>query len=438
MTPVIATIPDSNAVGRAALRKANLRLLPLLGLGYGAAILDRNNISFAALQMNRDLHFSASMYGFGAGLFFVGYAACEIPSNLLLCRFGARRWIARILFTWGLLAVGMMLVRTPLQFYCMRFSLGVAEAGFFPGVVFYLMHWFPDSMRARAISHVYIAAAFAGVLNGLLAGPLLRLQGKLGLAGWQWLFLLEGLLPIMLSVLYLMYLPDHPGEAKWLTTEERNWLIHSIDHEMAGVVSHGGVMKALRDPRIWQFGLVSFCMMACIFSYIFSAPAILQSSTALSVGKIGLITASISVLSAITLVFNAKRSDQAGERYWHLAMPMLLMAVGFTMSGLLSGVWVAPALATCAIGFYATQGIFFAMPATFMKGKAAAVGIAAINSIAMLGGFVGPFWMGLMKDWTGSYRIGLITLAIPSLVGAVTTVFLRSRALEEGRSRESY
>jgi ACS family tartrate transporter-like MFS transporter len=434
MTTVIATIPDSNAVGRSALRKANLRILPLLGLGYGAAILDRNNIGFASLQMNHDLHFSATMYGFGAGLFFLGYAACEIPSNLLLYRFGARRWIARILFTWGLLAMGMMLVRTPIQFYCMRFLLGMAEAGFFPGAVFYLMHWFPNYMRARAISRFYIAASLAGVVNGLLAGPLLSLQGKLGLAGWQWLFLVEGLLPAVLGVLYLVYLPDHPGEAKWLTTEERNWLIHSIDQEMAGVISHGGVMKALRDPRIWQFGLVSFCMMACIYTYLFSAPAVLQQSTAWSVSKIAVIMACISVLCAIALVSNAKHSDQSGERYWHMATPMLLMAVGFALSGLLSGAAVAPALAVGAVCFYATQGIFFAMPATFMKGKAAAVGIAAINSISMLGGFVGPLWMGLMKDRTGSYRIGLITLAIPSLIGAAMTLFLRSRTLEERRS----
>ena len=378
-----ATIPDSNAVGRLALRKANLRLLPLLALGYAAAILDRNNIGFAALQMNHDLHFSASMYGFGAGLFFVGYAACEIPSNLLLCRFGARRWIARILFTWGLLAVGMMLVKTPMQFYCMRFLLGAAEAGFFPGVVFYLMHWYPDAMRARATSRVYLASALAGIANGLLAGPLLSLQGKLGLAGWQWLFLLEGLFPIGLSVLYLVYLPDHPGEAKWLTTEERDWLIHSIDRDMAGVKGHGDAMKALRDPRIWQFGIVSFCMMACIFSYAFSGPAVLQKSTALSVSKIGWIVAVIGALGAIALVYNARRSDQSGERYWHMATPMLLMAVGFAMSGLVTGAAVAPALALGTVCFYATQGIFHAMPATFLKGKPAAVGIAAINSIAL-------------------------------------------------------
>jgi ACS family tartrate transporter-like MFS transporter len=430
MTSVVATIPDSDAIGRLALRKANLRILPLIGLGYGAAILDRNNIGFASLQMNHDLHFSATMYGFGAGLFFVGYAACEIPSNLLLYRFGARRWIARILFSWGLLAMGMTLVRTPIQFYCVRFLLGVAEAGFFPGVVFYLMHWFPGSMRARAISLFYVAAPLVGILNGLLAGPLLSLQGKLGLAGWQWLFLVEGLPPIALSLLYLAYLPDHPGEAKWLTTEQRSWLVQSIDQDMAGVVSHGGVTEALRDSRIWQFGLVSFCMMACIYSYTFLAPAVLKKSTAFSVGKIGLIMAFIALLSAIGLVLNAKHSDQVGERYWHMAIPMLLMAVGFATSGLLSGIAVAPALAMGAIGFYATQGIFFAMPSTFLKGKPAAVGIAAINTISMLGGFVGPFGLGLMKDWTGSYRIGLITLAIPSLIGAAMTFFLRSRTLK--------
>ena len=232
-----------------------------------------------------------------------------------------------------------------------------------------------------------------------------------------------------------MYLPDHPREAKWLTEEERNWLIYRIDEKMAGVTGHGGVIKALRDPRIWQFGMVSFCMMACIFSYAFSGPAVLQKSTALSVGKIGLVIAIICALGAIALVYNAKHSDQAGERYWHMATPMLLMAVGFAMSGLVSGDGVVPALAMGAICFYARKG--FAMPGTFMKGKPAAVGIAAINSIALLGGFVCPFWMGLMRDWTGSYRIGLITLAILSLIGAGMILYLRSNALARGQGPTS-
>src|ERR1700734_44262 len=214
---VAQPLPIDHAVGRAALRKAGWRLIPLLALGYCIAHMDRVNISFASLQMNRDLHFSASVYGFGAGLFFVSYAACEVPSNLLLYRVGARWWFARIMLTWGLLAMGMMLVKTPLQFYAMRFLLGMAEAGFFPGVIFYLAQWFPVHMRARAISRFYVSLPLASVLTGAIAGPLLELQGKAGLAGWQWLFLVEGLPAVLLSIVFLVYLPAGPAHAKWLT-----------------------------------------------------------------------------------------------------------------------------------------------------------------------------------------------------------------------------
>jgi MFS transporter, ACS family, tartrate transporter len=219
---VIVKDPASSAdltVGHSALRKAGLRFLPLIALGFGIANIDRANISFASLQMNRDLHFSASIYGLGAGLFFLSYAACELPSNLLLVRFGARRWIARIMFTWGVIAMGMMFVKTPLQFFVMRLSLGAAEAGFFPGVVFYLMQWFPAEMRARALSRFYVAVLLSSVLMGVIAGALLNLQGRLGLAGWQWLFFIEGLPAVLLSILFLTYLPDKPAEAKWLTEE---------------------------------------------------------------------------------------------------------------------------------------------------------------------------------------------------------------------------
>src|SRR5277367_5830077 len=211
--PAVAEVvsgPLPESIGRSAMRKATWRLIPLIALGYGTAYMDRVNISFASLQMNRDLHFSASIYGLGAGLFFLSYAACEIPSNLLLYRFGARRWFARIMFTWGLLAMGMMFVKTPMQFYVMRFLLGMAEAGFFPGVIFYLGQWFPQHMRARAISRFYIAYPISTVLMGAIAGVLLGLQGKAGLAGWQWLFLIEGLPAIVLSIVLLVYLPSGP------------------------------------------------------------------------------------------------------------------------------------------------------------------------------------------------------------------------------------
>jgi ACS family tartrate transporter-like MFS transporter len=212
---------DLAAIGRSAQRKAGLRLLPIIGIGYGLAYMDRINISFASLQMNRDLHFSASVYGFGAGLFFIGYALCEVPSNLALLRFGAKRWLARIMFTWGLLATAMLFVRTPLEFNIVRFLLGMAEAGFFPGVIYYLTLWFPAHMRARAVSRFYIALPLSSVAMGSVAGWLLGLGGKLGLAGWQWLFLIEGPPAALFSFVILRLLPDNPTQAAWLTADEK-------------------------------------------------------------------------------------------------------------------------------------------------------------------------------------------------------------------------
>src|SRR5271156_5950565 len=208
--PTLAAETDET-IAASALRKASLRLIPLIALGYGTAYMDRVNISFASLQMNRDLHFTASIYGLGAGLFFLSYAVCEVPSNLLLCRFGARRWLSRIMITWGVLAIAMMFVKTPMQFYVLRFLLGMAEAGFFPGVVFYLMQWFPPEARARAVSGFYISLPLSSVVMGSIAGALLNLQGRLGLAGWQWLFLVEGMPAIILSFVFLLRLPDTPA-----------------------------------------------------------------------------------------------------------------------------------------------------------------------------------------------------------------------------------
>src|SRR5277367_6883206 len=226
-------VAEEERIGQSAVRKASWRLIPLIALGYGTAFMDRINISFASLQMNRDLHFSATVYGFGAGLFFLSYAVCEVPSNLLLVRFGARRWLARIMFTWGLLAISMMFVKTAPQFYIVRFLLGMAEAGFFPGVVYYLMQWFPPERRARAISGFYVSLPLSSVVMGGVAGALLNLQGRLGLAGWQWLFLVEGLPAIVLAVIFLVHLPDTPADAKWLHPEERRWLLAQIHADAA-------------------------------------------------------------------------------------------------------------------------------------------------------------------------------------------------------------
>ena len=260
--PVSSLHPPDSLTGKSALRKASLHLIPLLGLGYGIAFMDRINISFASLQMNRDLHFSATVYGFGAGLFFLSYAACEVPSNLLLCRFGARRWLALIMLTWGLLAMGMLFVRTPVQFYVMRFLLGVAEAGFFPGVIFYLSQWFPARMQARAISRFYIAFPLASMFMGAVASPLLRLQGRLGLAGWQWLFLLEGLPSVLFSAVLLRYLPDY-AEAGAVAERERTrcgWC-SELANESVGP-AHGEKVSA-RRCAIRAYGRLGESCCAC-------------------------------------------------------------------------------------------------------------------------------------------------------------------------------
>jgi MFS transporter, ACS family, tartrate transporter len=425
---VAQPLPLDHAVGRAALRKASLRLIPLLFLGYGVAYMDRVNISFASLQMNRDLHFSASIYGFGAGLFFVSYAACEVPSNLLLYRVGARRWFARIMFTWGLLAMAMMFVKTPVQFYIMRFLLGMAEAGFFPGVIFYLGLWFPQHMRARAISRFYIALPLSTVLMGAVAGFLLGLQGRAGLAGWQWLFILEGLPAILLSIVLLVYLPCGPEEAKWLTEEERQWILHHL-RPSGPVDGHGiPIGRVLLDRRVWQISLVFICMLGTSYAYSFSAPAIVQGLTGLSIRNVGFLVALMNLLGAPAMILNAVHSDRTRERYLHVAIPFLLVTSGYLIAGLSVAPFIAvPALAMASVSYFALQGPLLALAISFLHGKSAAAGIATMNTVGILGGFFGPLGMGLAKDFTGSYQRGLLMLIIPSAVSATTIFLMRSR-----------
>jgi ACS family tartrate transporter-like MFS transporter len=424
-----AFLPMDDAVGRVALRKAGWRLIPLLALGYGIAYMDRVNISFAALQMNRDLHFSASIYGFGAGLFFVSYAACEVPSNLLLYRVGARRWFARIMLTWGLLAMAMMFVKTPLQFYVMRFLLGMAEAGFFPGVIFYLSQWFPVHMRARAISRFYVSLPLASVLTGAIAGALLDLQGKAGLAGWQWLFLVEGLPAVVLSLVFLVYLPAGPAQAKWLTENEREWIIHRLG-KSATDDGHGVPLgRALLDHRVWQVSLVFLCMLTCSYAYIFSAPLILKTITALNNRNVGFLIALMNVLGAPAMILNAMHSDRTQERYFHVVVPLLIMCVCYLIGGLSVAPFLAvPALALASLSYSALQGPLLALATSFLHGRSAAAGIAAMNTIGILGGFIGPSAMGLAKDYTGAYQPGLLMLVIPSLVAAATIYMMRFQA----------
>jgi len=422
---------EDEAIGRSAQRKAAVHLLPLLAVGYGLSYMDRINISFASLQMNRDLHFSASVYGFGAGLFFIGYALCEVPSNLMLLRFGAKRWLARIMFTWGLLAAATMFVRTPLEFNVLRFLLGMAEAGFYPGVIYYLTLWFPARMRARAVSRFYVSLPLSSVVMGSVAGWLMGLGGKLGLSGWQWLFLLEGLPAAVFSLVILRMLPDNPAKAVWLTAEEKAWLAGQLkaDGEKAHLGHSAGVMKALLEPKVWMIGAYFFFALITSYAYSFSAPAILQGVTGWSVKNVGFLVACIGLAGAAGMLMNSAHSDRKGERAMHCIIPCVVMAAGFLTASYAKEPWlVVVALAASFTAFMSMLGPANAVPMQFLAGRAAAAGIAAMNTITMFSGFIGPYWMGVMKDYTGSYSAGLRGLALPALLAA-GTMYTLTRSL---------
>jgi len=426
---------SEDPIGVSAQRKAAIRLLPVIAIGYGLAYMDRINISFASLRMNSDLHFSGTVYGIGAGLFFIGYALCEVPSNLLLLRFGPRRWLARIMFTWGLLAAAMMFVRTPIEFYAVRLLLGISEAGFFPGVIYYLTLWFPAKMRARAVSRFYVALPLSNVVMGSVAGWLMGLQGKLGLAGWQWLFLVEGLPAALFSFVILRALPDGPEKASWLTGPEKSWISRQleIDRSHAHIGDGAGILRALLSAKVWMIGLFFFSALTAIYAYGFSAPAILQAATGWSVGSVGMLIAAFGLFGAASMLFGGANSDRTGDRALHCIVPCCVMAAGFFIASCGGPGWlVVVALGTSFVAFMALQAPALAVPTEFLAGRAAAAGIAAMNTITMFSGFIGPYWMGRMKDATGNYDLGIRGLAVPSLAAAVL-MFALTRSLARGR-----
>jgi ACS family tartrate transporter-like MFS transporter len=419
LDPRVGPEPQDDATS--AQRKASWRLLPVIGIGYGLAYMDRVNISFASLRMNDDLHFSATVYGLGAGLFFIGYALCEVPSNLLMLRFGARRWLTRIMLTWGLLAAAMMFVRTPLEFYALRLLLGIAEAGFFPGIVYYLTLWFPAQMRARAVSRFYIALPLSSTMMGAIAGSVMSLDGKLGMAGWQWLFLLEGLPATLFSFVIWTMLPDGPAQTRWLTAGERASLQQQLDADStkAHLGHSAGVLRAMLSPLVWLIGSYFFCVLTCSYAFNFSAPAILQAATGWNVAQVGYMIASFGLAGAVAMLVNAAHSDRTGERTMHCVIPCLIMGGAFLVSGSAHQGWiVVTSLAVAFTAFMSMQGPALSVPMHFLTGRAAAAGIAAMNTITIFSGFVAPVWMGRVRDLTGSYALGLRGLIVPSLAAA--------------------
>ncbi len=415
---------------RSTLRRVNGRILPFVLLLYIIAMIDRTNVGFAALQMNEDLGFSASVYGFGAGVFFLGYALFEVPSNLILARVGARRWIARILFTWGLFATAMMFVDNATTFYILRFLLGVAEAGFLPGILYYLSFWYPAAQRAQAVSWFMIGIPLAQVIGAPLAGLLLSLDGFWGLHGWQWMYLIEGLPAILLTGAVLLLLTDHPDHADWLTPAQRNWLSSRIraEHAAAGARHSHSVRAALLHPVVWLLAFLAFAFQTGSYGLQFWTPQIVKSWSGLDPLGVGLVTAIPYLAAAVGMVLIGRSSDRSGERFFHIAVPSLVGALGFIAAAfVISPVLGVLALTVAAVGDMGTRGPFWSLPTRFLTAAASAGGIALINTVGSLGGFVGPFAVGLVKDATGLYAGGLLLMALLLTLGAVVAVGLRKR-----------
>ena len=409
------------------MRRVGRRLLPFLFLLYVVCFIDRTNVSFAALQMNRDLGLSAAVYGLGAGVFFLGYALFEVPSNLILARVGARRWIGRIAVTWGLLAMGMMFVQGPRSFYALRFLLGVAEAGYFPGIIYYLSLWFPEKHLARATSKLMIGIPLASAIGGPLSGLLLGLDGTLGLAGWQWLFLVEGFPAVVLGIITFRYLTDGVDRAGWLDEPERAWLGARLDAERQALAgqAHSRFGEVFRSPRVGLLTLTYFCFAVTLYGLTLWLPLMVRDKLGLSNAAVGLVIGAIGLGGALAMLLNSAHSDRSGERTRHTAIPALLAGIAVATAALLGeSVVTIVALAAAMMLLNAMGPTFWTLPRMVLQGTAAAGGIALINAVGNLGGFVGPSVLGAVKDATGSYSPGLYMLAAGCAVAAGVLMLL--------------
>lgn len=419
-----------------ALRKISWRLIPFLFVLYVVAWLDRVNVGFAALQMNADLRFSETAFGVGSGVFFLGYCLFEVPSNLILARVGARIWIARIMITWGLISVAMMFVRTPTLFCLLRFLLGAAEAGFFPGVIYYLSLWYPAQHRARAIAAFMTAVPVTGLIGGPLSGLLLGMNGIHGIAGWQWLFLLEGVPAVVLGFVVLGYLTERPEYATWLTPAERDAVIARLADEasLRGSREHL-TTAALTNPIVWRLGLIFLLTAIGFYGYSFWAPLVIKSLTHTSDFRVGLIAAAISCATIVFMLLNSAHSDRTDERPGHVAIALFATAVGFVGAAVLrSPVLAIVALALVPIGHCSSYGPFWSIPSRFLSGKAAAAGTALVVTIANVGGFLGPALIGYLKQRTGTHVTAFLILGAFGLVAAGLAVALRSSLASSQRT----
>lgn len=413
------------------MRKIGWRILPFAMLLYFVSFIDRVNIGFAALTMNKDVGLSSAAFGLGAGIFFAGYFLFEVPSNLILHKVGARVWIARVMISWGIASGATAFVQGPTGFYILRFLLGVAEAGFFPGMILYLSYWFPASHRAAATSVFMAAAPLSTALGSPLSGALMEVHGLFGLKGWQVMFLAEAVPAILLGIAVLFVMTSKPENAKWLSNEERLWLVGSLRREQQDGVRHRSILKGMMDGRVLVLALIYFGTSAGLYVLGIWSPQII-ARFGLTPLQIGGLNAAPGIAAVVAMILWSRHSDATSERTWHVVIACLLAAAGLFWCGAaasLAGVVVALTLVN--IGVSASKPPLWAMPGKFLDGAGAAAGIATINALGNLGGFVGPAMIGLSKSWTGSFMPGLYFTAGLLLLSAFLTLLLARSASRE-------
>ena len=422
-------LQSSTPFEEATYLKVTWRLIPLLLLCYIVAYLDRVNVGFAKLQMAGELGFSDAVYGLGAGMFFIGYFFFEVPSNIILHRVGARVWVARIMVTWGIVSGGMMFIQTETQFYVMRFLLGLAEAGFFPGIILYLTYWYPSHRRARIVSMFMTGIPLAGVIGGPLSGWIMKSWDQVnGLHGWQWMFLLEAIPSVLIGVVVYFYLDDRITSAKWLKDEERDLLQKRIEEEESDK-EHVPMMQVFKSGRMWTMSAIYFTMAMSLYGVSFWLPTIIKGMGVTDNFEIGMLSSLPWIASVFSMLLFARSADKMRERRWHVIVPMLMGSTGLILSVLLSSNHYLSfaALILACMGIVSAIPLFWSLPTAFLVGAGAAAGIAAINSIANLAGFLAPYLVGWLKQLTSSTDSGMYMLAAALVIGAAITLMVPAK-----------
>lgn len=419
-----------SSVERSAIRKIKFRIIPLVLILYVVSYLDRVNLGYASLEMNSDLGITSAQFGLAAGIFFIGYFLFEVPSNMIMHKIGARIWISRILISWGIVAMATALAQNVLHLYILRFLLGIAEAGFFPGILLYLTYWFPARERARAVGMFMVALPVSYIIGGPISGLILDYVHWFGISGWRWLFILEGFPAVILGIITLLILPNRPNNANWLTAEEKKWVTGELEREHKEKVGKRrfSTKQAIFNGRVWLLAFVYFCIVIALYGVGFFIPQIVENlSGSLSNTTIGFITAIPYVVGGIVMVWWSRNSDKTLERRYHTALPLILCAVSLATLGYLTNYMVL-SIAVLTIVILATFsffGPFWSLPSLFLSEASAAVGIATINSLGNLGGFAGPYAIGAVNEATGSIYSGLYIIVAVLVVGFIVTLGLR-------------